>query len=412
MHLGPAAGWMAPSGLARWERELSFVARADLTEQLGKTLRATLPWEQIPPKRLPLAYRAVEGSPFLPVASKLAADVRAQGVRVHTVGVDRLSADFFYFAEGGPGEAVRVQGNLVGLLEPTLEPTSTNEEIRALQRALVDRLLAHLSGGVVSELAVELADALPRLSRDGTGLDGTDMDAFEEQARTLANRAERWESAARAMAHALRIATQRGERNARVPMFGEAREEVLGSLRVELGGKAFELPAWKRWTVSGQPLESAKRAEPKVRPAPTPVASPPPPLAASERAARARPRGNVPQKEGRPDARVSPSSPPGSGRPKFELRLETLSTDATREAKAAGTPEAADARQPEPVPSSARPHAVPAAHPSEARKQPPEEPARLSEAGVRPGKSNLVAWIIVVLFLAALFAVVEYTGTK
>ena len=45
-----------------------------------------------------------------------------------------------------------------------------------------------LSGVRVSELAVELADALPRLSRDGTGLEGTDLEAFEARSSAFAAR--------------------------------------------------------------------------------------------------------------------------------------------------------------------------------------------------------------------------------
>src|SRR5215472_2850747 len=316
VHLGPAAGWMPPGGLARWEKELSFVARGDMTEELAKSLRATLPWEQIPPKRLPLAYRAVEGSPFLPIASKLVSDVSAQGVRVHTVGVDRLSADFYYFAEGGSGEGVHVQANLVALLEPTLEPTSTNEQIRALQRALVDRLLAQLSGGVVSELAVELADSLPRLSRDGNGLDGTELDAFEEQARALASRSERWETSVRAMAHALARAGRRGEKTVRVPLFGEAREEVLRSIKVELGGKAVELPAWTRWTVHGAPRDEARPEEPKAKPAPSPEPSSVRP-AASPAPSSVRPTPSPQPVSVRPSALepISPKPPAAAPRP-------------------------------------------------------------------------------------------------
>ena len=197
VRVGPAAGWMTPQGIAGWEREITFVLRGDMTVAFASALRATLPGEQVAPKRFPAVKGAVDASPFLGLAGNLVQDARAQGVRVHTVGVDRVSGDFFYFEEGGPREPVRVQGNLVDVLAPSLDGASTNADIASLMEGLLDWLLLALSGGVVSELAVELVDALPRLSRDGTGLVGTDLEAFETQAGALATRLARWEAAAR-----------------------------------------------------------------------------------------------------------------------------------------------------------------------------------------------------------------------
>src|SRR5580698_816763 len=89
--VGPAAGWTVPRGIAQWERELSFVARSGMTPGLASALRATLPDAQIAPKRYPGAKKAVDAAPFLALSSNLVDDVRAQGLRVHTVGVDRVS---------------------------------------------------------------------------------------------------------------------------------------------------------------------------------------------------------------------------------------------------------------------------------------------------------------------------------
>jgi hypothetical protein len=284
VHTGVAAGWMVPRGLQRWEREISFVARADMTPELGRTLRATLPHEQIAPKKFPLAFRAVETSPFLPLTPKLAAEAPAQGVRVHTVGVDRVSAGFFYIAEGGPAAPVRAQGNLVEMLAGSLKATSSNAEITALQDGLIDRLLAFFSDGAVSELAVELADALPRMASDGTGLEGTQLEVFEIQARALNSRSARWETSARDMANALQAATTKGERAARVPLYGEARQHMLRPLKVQMDNETQSLPARYRWTVIGQPREElrspergaerAERAQP-AQPTPSPPRSGP-----------------------------------------------------------------------------------------------------------------------------------------
>ncbi len=273
VRVGPAAGWMIPRGIAQWERELSFVARAGMTPGLASSLRATLARDQIAPKRFPMAKRAAETSPLLTLAGNLVEDVRAQGVRVHTVGVDRVSGDFYYFEEGGGRDAVRVQGNLVEMLSPSIGSSSTNAELAVALDGLIDRLLLSLSGGAVSELAVELADALPRLSRDGTGLIGTDLEAFEAQSSALAARAARWEAAARGIPQALDDAARKGIRSTQVPLFGEARREDRPALDVLIGDKSVSLPGPPLWTVTGTPREAAKAPRTPVpsRPSPTPM---------------------------------------------------------------------------------------------------------------------------------------------
>jgi hypothetical protein len=191
--------------------------------------------------------------------------------------VDRVSAGFFYFAEGGAGATVRAQGNLVEMLAVSLKPSASNAEIAALQDGLVDRLLAFFSDGLVSELAVELADALPRMSNDGTGLVGTQLEVFELQARALSSRSARWESSAREIVETLQAAATRGDKTVRVPLYGEARQQMLRPLKVVLGGETHTLPARYRWTVIGQPREELKApdrppttAQPIVQPTPSP----------------------------------------------------------------------------------------------------------------------------------------------
>ncbi|MGA3119261.1 MAG: hypothetical protein ABSF69_00695 [Polyangiaceae bacterium] len=255
VRIGPSAGWLEPSGLSHWENELSFVVRGDLTATVARALRATLPVEQIAPKRFPMAHQAVEVSPLLPIAGNLVASVRGEGIRVHTVGVDRVSSGFYYFAEGGPDDAVRVQGNLVEMLAPSLTASSSNAEISALVDGLIDRLLVQLSGGIASELDVELANALPRLSRDGTGLLGTDLDAFDAKARALAAGSQRWASSGLPLAQAIADAVRLGQTFARVPLYGEARLESPTSLDVLVGGRVQRLPGRPLWTVKGTPRE-------------------------------------------------------------------------------------------------------------------------------------------------------------
>lgn len=256
--MGPSAGWLTPEGISNWESELSFIPRAEMTTALARAVRGTLPVEQIASKRYPLASRAVETVPFLALSTNIVTDVRNQGVRVHTVGVDRVSSGFYYFAEGGSSTAVEVQGNLVEMLAPSLAASSTNADIALLLKDLIDRLLVRLSGGVVSELDVELANALPRLARDGSGLTGVDLDAFEQRARSLAEASTRWEASARRLVEALAAADASGRDSAQVPLYGEAKKEsVSSSLDVHVGERTLTLEAPPRWTVKGAPREEA-----------------------------------------------------------------------------------------------------------------------------------------------------------
>lgn len=267
VRVSPSAGWLSPCGISGWESELSFISRAEMTEALARALRGTLPREQIAEKRYPLASLAVATVPFLALSGNLAADVRKQGIRVHTVGVDRVSAGFYYFVEGGAGDSVQVQGNLVEMLAPSLAASSTNADIAALVKDIIDRLLVRLSGGAVSELDVELASALPRLSRDGTGLADIDLDAFEARARTLADASARWEVSAHRLVEALADADASGRDAVPVPLYGEAKREVSPSVAVHVGGRTLTLEGAARWTVRGAPRE-----EPAIR-APRPAAA-------------------------------------------------------------------------------------------------------------------------------------------
>jgi hypothetical protein len=256
--LGSAAGWMVPTGILRWERELSFIAGAAMTAELAKEVHATLPLEQIAPKRFAMAKRAVEASPFLPLSGNLVDDVRKAGVRVHTVGVDRVSSGFYYFAEGGSREPFRVQGNLVEMLSPSVNASSSNADINALLDGLIDRLLSALSDGVLSELAVELANALPRLTKDGTGLVDTDLEDFDARARDLADRSARFDSAARELASAIASAERARESRVPVALYGEARREPSVPLDVLVMGKPLHLPPRARWLVTGAPRDTVQ----------------------------------------------------------------------------------------------------------------------------------------------------------
>ncbi len=410
--MGPAAGWMVPQGIAEWERELSLIARAAMTPGLASALRATLPDAQIAPKRFPRVKKAVDTAPLLALSSNLVDDARAQGVRVHTVGVDRVSGDFFYFEEGGQGDPVRVQGNLVEMLAPSLGSSSTNAEIAERLEGLIDRLLLSLSGGVVSELAVELADALPRLSRDGTGLQGTELEAFETRSSAFAARAARWETAAHRIPQALDDAGRKGLGSTPVPLFGEARHEEPSALEVLVSGKTLKLTGPTLWTVTGMPREEA-------RPVPSPVPARPSPSPAtagtSPSPVPARPSPTPPRPAANPGpSRIVVVGGDASGPVKpAPLRLTPIPPRpepvATPEAAPAPAPAPAPPSTPEPAAASARepapasaPEPAPASAPEPASAREPapvSAPARSAPAKKQSSPSTL---ILALLALAAL----------
>jgi hypothetical protein len=112
------------------------------------------------------------------------------------------------------------------------------------------------------------------MANDGTGLAGTQLEVFELQARALSSRSARWESSARDLVEALQSAAKGSERTVRVPLYGEARQQMLRPLKIVLGGETITLPARYRWTVIGQPREELKSLE--RPPSPAPIAQPTP----------------------------------------------------------------------------------------------------------------------------------------
>jgi hypothetical protein len=408
---GEGAGWLVPRGIQHWERELSLVARSELTPELARKIRATLPSEQIAPRKYPWAARAVETSPVLPIASNLSADLRKEGIRVHTVGVDRVSSGFYYFAEGGKGDPVQVQGNLVEMLAPSLTETSTNAEIAALLEEVLDRLLGAFSGGILTELHAELADALPRLSRDGTGLVGTDLDAFEQQARALAERSARWESDARRLVDALVAAERTRDPATAVPLYREASREVIPPLDVQVGGKRVTLPERARWVVTGVPTSAPqpKVAPAAVSPAATPASLPaaaaaipaPAPVAAPVAASRARPETPAPSSAVPSPRKEAPAAAaPGAAPAKPTAVVPIQPTAITMIGAPASTSDTevpvavAESTPPEPPPAPPPPAAAPVAS-AEASPAAPapvkeealpaeEKPARADDKSAKP----------------------------
>lgn len=308
---GPSAGWISPQGIREWSQELSLIARRDLTDAIRESLGVTLPENRIAKSRHPHAHRAAESSPLIGVISDIAPKLQEKGVRVHTVGYDRVTGGFVYFAEGGGQDPVRVHGDLLEMIAPALEGGSSNADIERYLDRFIDRVLQHFSKGLLTESAVELANALPRLATDARGLQGVDLDAFEAEAAANADAAKKHEEGARKLADTLAKANGGGTQQ--VPLFGEARALTQPAMEIVLEGKSVSLPARTLWTVTGTPEEAKPVEKPK------PVEAKPEPKI--EKAASPKPAPVATPAASKPVA-TTPSPSPASAKPKAE-RLPT-----------------------------------------------------------------------------------------
>ena len=265
VELDPAAGFRRPRGIRQWSHEASVVRVADLTDAIRKELGVQLPHEQLDAAKFPHAHRAAKTNPLVAVPHELVAALVGKGVRVHTVGFDKITSGFFYLAEGA-GEEQRVQGDLIEMLGPILQYGSANEDIERHLGRVVDRLLSALSGGAVNELRVELADALPTLAAKGAA-STVDVAAFEDEARALAEPAKKWETRARELASALEGATARKEPTLAIPLYGEARRVTRTEMELDVRGKRIVLPGRVEWVVSGEISDAPRAAKAAAAPA-------------------------------------------------------------------------------------------------------------------------------------------------
>lgn len=361
VRLGPAAGWIAPRGIRAWEREISVVARGALTEPIRKDLGLTMPDEQIPAAKMPITAQAAKSSPLVAVARGLVDKLVAKNVRVHTVGFDRISGGFYYFAEGGGAEAVRVQVDLMEMIAGALGDSADNAALEKSLDDIIDRLLVELSNGAISEASVELAEALPRATADGTGLEDVDLEAFEKEASRLVGRSEKWQQGAKKLAEKLG-ATKDGE-VVKVPLFGEARKETQAALSVQVGGATKKLASRGLWTVSGAPREIKEEAPPAAKPQPAPSPKPAP---------TAKPV------EAKPAAKVEPKKETSPAPKKVEEKKPAIATTvaATPSAKAAEPKKEAAPKPVEKKPEEKKPAAAAEAKPAEKAPEKKAEPAK------------------------------------
>jgi hypothetical protein len=280
-HVGPAAGWFVPRGINDWSTEVSVVPRDALSEDIKKSTKLVMPEEQIAPAKMPLTREAALKSPLVAVSSKLTSKLVEAGIRVHTVGVDRVTSSFYYLAEGGTEEPVSVSGDLVQSVALMLGDRADNAAIERVLDGLADRLVRALSNNRLTELSVELAALLPRAAADGSGAADLDLEGFEKSLGQLLGSSEKFRTQAKQIADDL-VGTY--ERKLAVPLFGEARKSSMGPFDLMVGDKKVPLPTYERWIMSG-PLEHDEKAAaaasaqqvpstPPAKPAPRPGSSP------------------------------------------------------------------------------------------------------------------------------------------
>ena len=275
-HTGPAAGWHVPRGILGWSTEVSVVARDALTEEIRRTTKLVMPEEQIPRARMPLTAQAAQKSPLVAVSSKLAPKLVESGIRVHTVGVDRVTSSFYYLAEGGGEDPIRIEGDLVQSVGAMLGERADNAAIERVLDGLPDRLLRALSKDRVSELTIELAAALPRAAADGSGTHELDLDAFEKALSDLVGNGEKYAKIAQEIAGKL---AETNERRVEVPLFGEARKVSQGPFDIAVGEGRVSLPTYERWVMTapvGAAATAAAGAGVASTPRPSAGSNPPP----------------------------------------------------------------------------------------------------------------------------------------
>ncbi len=261
LHVGPGVGWVALKGLHTWSREVSVAIKADLGEALCRELGVTLPEKHPEIARLPHAYRAALASTLVAIDSSLVDKVVASGVCVHTVGSDRITGGFYYFAKGGTGEAVRLQGNLVEMVASTMAASADNAAVEAALDGVIARVLAELSDGVLSEAQIELAATLPALGEPEAEA-AVKLQTLEGFLVLTMARAARYEDRARSAVEAIEQAEAQGAHRSNVPLFGDAHRVVQPALEIEYAEgesgarQRRTLREQSRWFVAGLVTET------------------------------------------------------------------------------------------------------------------------------------------------------------
>lgn len=357
-HLGPAAGWMIPKGILGWSSEVSVVVRDALTDQVRRDAKVVLPEEQIPPARLPLTHQAALKSPLVAISGRLTQKLVDAGIRVHTIGADRLTSSFYYIAEGGGEDLVRVEGDLVAAVGSMLGERADNAAIERVLDGLVDRLLRSLSRDRVTELSLELAAALPRAAADGTGTVDIDLDAFEKELGALVGSSEKYVSFLEEIATKL---AETNERRVDIPLYGDARKVSQGPFDLTVGEQKVALVTHDRWLATGPLTEPKRAASPAATAAPAVTAAstrtsdpgastPKVPVAQATAALAASAQANKPVAAPLQPPRPASTPPPPIKEPEAEVvKSSPATTAAAPKPEPASVPEPAVAAAASPV---------------------------------------------------------------
>ncbi|HVH47310.1 MAG TPA: hypothetical protein VM925_33475 [Labilithrix sp.] len=367
-HLGPAAGWMIPKGILGWSTEVSVVAREALTESVRRDAKIVMPEEQIAAAKMPLTHQAALKSPLVSISGRLTQKLVDAGIRVHTIGADRVTSSFYYIAEGGGEAPVRVEGDLVAAVGAMLGERADNAAIERVLDGLVDRLLRSLSKDRVTELTLELAAALPRAASDGSGTNDLDLASFEKEVAGLVGASEKYTSFLREIATKLETSN---ERKVEIPLFVDARKVSQGPFELTVGDQSVPLATHERWLATGpltEPVKAAPVAAEKARaPAPAPVqrAPEPEPKAPTPKPVQASPAPAPVSAPANIRPLAAPLNPPRPGsNPPGVLKDATPSPAAAAPVKAAPEPKA------EPVAAKVEEEVAPAPAVETAAKEP------------------------------------------
>jgi hypothetical protein len=307
---------MSPKGILQWSTELSVVPREALTEDVRRETKAVMPEEQIPAAKYPLTLEAAKRSPLVAVSSKLSSKLVEHNIRVHTIGVDRMTSSFFYIAEGGGEESITVSGDLVQAVAEMLGERADNAAIERVLDSLVDRLLRSLTKDRVNELGVELAAALPRAANDGSGAQGVELDDFEKSLAALVGSSEKYAGPLQDIADKIGATT---ERKVDVPLYVDARKVPQGPFELTIGDRKISLGTYERWVMTGPFTEPS--AKPAAAPAPAAKSEPKP---ATPKPAESKPKPTATPKpaeskpkpaEAKPAATTSPTPAPAKAAP-------------------------------------------------------------------------------------------------
>ncbi len=270
LHVGRHVGWFPAPGIRTWTKEVSVVKKSAITPQLQKELGVTLPEEAARARGLADTVKAAESCSLVAVTTELAPTLIAKGLRVYSIGCDRITGGIYFFADGGSEGPMRLQGDLISMVAPNLPDGATNNEIEDVVESVIDRLVSQLSAGLLNELEVELAEALPKLGEENPL---ETLQTFEGYMLLGKSRSEKYAAQGAAIAKALETARKGGHASAKIELFEEAFSETQAPLALSMNAagadNVIKLPARTRWITTHELAPSIR--PPAVAPAAAPA---------------------------------------------------------------------------------------------------------------------------------------------